>query len=500
MKPVARKKQKLTLRSIIRFLLVLSVFAGFVWLATKFAQFNQSRSTLPSGVSVAGVNVGDLSVSDAVSRTANVFQQPVILRYQGETIPVTTEMVEFAINPMILRLQLDQMVEQNRGIGRFPAWLMGNISPQKLDLPFLYSDTKLKNVLSAISKQYDRPPQDAKTDPAKLSISQTRDGQMMDVSVATQQMVQAFTSISNRVVDLPVDVVSANRASTNILAELVQSRTAGFIKADVSNGVGVYIKDLQSGQEFVFNGNTSFSAQGWLKIALLVETYRQLGDAATPEIRSRLLEMITTDDKGAGDAVLTQLGKGDLGAGLAQFNDMFRQLGLKNTFMAQPFAQKVTPVFVVTPGNAGAVLRPSLDPNAQSTVIDIGLLLESVDQCRKNAGSFSVVFGGKPSSAHCEQILSALGQNKAVGLLDLAQPNTSVIHRQSWDDYNHGDAAIVRSPGGDYVIVVMMSSDNKLDWSTTVPIINDIARATYGFFNNGQLPPPRTGGFAPPPQ
>ena len=115
-------------------------------------------------------------------------------------------------------------------------------------------------------------------------------------------------------------------------------------------------------------------------------------------------------------------------------------------------------------------------------------------------GSFSVVFAGKLNNVHCEQILELVGQNKVVGLLDLALPNTTVLHRQSWDDYNHGDAAIVRSPGGDYVLVVMLSSANKLDWGTTVPMMNDVARAAYGFFNNGQVPPPRTGGFVPPAQ
>ena len=500
MKPIARKKQKLTLRSMISPLIGLFCVVGLGWLLVKYAQFNQSRTLLPSNVAIGEVNVGDLGVSEAVSRTANTLQQPIILRYQNETIPVTPEMLEFSVNPVILRLQLDQLIDQQRGIGRFPAWLMGNIAPQHLDLPFLYSDAKLSTLLRAISKQYDRTPQDAKADAAKLSISPTRDGQMMDVAMAAQQVVAALVSINNRTVDLPVDIVPASRASTAILAELVQNRVAAFIKADVSNEVGIYIKDLRSGQEFVLNGNVAVSARGWLKLAFLVEAYRSLGDNVIPEIRAQLAEVITTDNRAVGDEVLKKLGNGDVGAGLAQFNDMFRRIGLKNTFMAQPFNQQLTPVFIVTPANAAVGLKPSLDPNAQSTVIDIGALLESLDQCRKNVGSFSVVFAGKLNNVHCEQILELVGQNKVVGLLDLALPNTTVLHRQSWDDYNHGDAAIVRSPGGDYVLVVMLSSANKLDWGTTVPMMNDVARAAYGFFNNGQVPPPRTGGFVPPAQ
>ena len=146
MKPIARKKQKLTLRSMISPLIGLFCVVGLGWLLVKYAQFNQSRTLLPSNVAIGEVNVGDLSVSEAVSRTANTLQQPIILRYQNETIPVTPEMLEFSVNPVILRLQLDQLIDQQRGIGRFPAWLMGNIAPQHLDLPFLYSDASgLKN-------------------------------------------------------------------------------------------------------------------------------------------------------------------------------------------------------------------------------------------------------------------------------------------------------------------------------------------------------------------
>ena len=123
-----------------------------------------------------------------------------------------------------------------------------------------------------------------------------------------------------------------------------------------------------------------------------------------------------------------------------------------------------------------------------------------LEQCRNNTGALPLVFPNEFTAARCEQILGAMGQNGANVLIMAGSPGATGIHRQSWDANNHGDAALVRTPGRTYVIAVMLHSNGSLNWGETSLIVSDIARATYGFFNQGQVPAPvQAMNAAPPP-
>jgi len=95
--------------------------------------------------------------------------------------------------------------------------------------------------------------------------------------------------------------------------------------------------------------------------------------------------------------------------------------------------------------------------------------------------------------------LRALGDNKFNGLIEASIPEATIQRRQSWDDVNHGDAALVTNNNRAYILVVVLNSQNKLDWAVTSPLINNIARVVAGYFNNGVLPPPAPALAAPPP-
>jgi hypothetical protein len=118
----------------------------------------------------------------------------------------------------------------------------------------------------------------------------------------------------------------------------------------------------------------------------------------------------------------------------------------------------------------------------------VGVILEMLEQCHASTGALPLMFGGEFTAARCDQVLSALAQNNANVLIAANSPGATVIHRQSWDANNQGDAALVSSPGGAYVIVVILHSKAALNWSDTSQVIGDIARASYGYFNNGQVP------------
>jgi len=62
-------------------------------------------------------------------------------------------------------------------------------------------------------------------------------------------------------------------------------------------------------------------------------------------------------------------------------------------------------------------------------------------------------------------------------------PDVPIAHRHGWVRDTHGDAGIVYSPAGDYVIVAFLYQPDWLEWVTSSPLLADISLATYNFFN-----------------
>jgi hypothetical protein len=198
----------------------------------------------------------------------------------------------------------------------------------------------------------------------------------------------------------------------------------------------------------------------------------------------------------AANEALRTLGTGDAALGVDRVNAMLHGLGLRNTFLAQPFNQPAVPPAIVTPGNSRAGISASPNPAAQSSVADIGVLLEMIEQCRAGVGGLALALGESITPAKCADVLTAIAENRGAGLIRVGE-GAAALQRQSWDENNHGDAALVRSPGGSYVIAVMLHGKDRLNWAGTAPIIGDISRLAYGFFNES-LPPAAPPLAAPP--
>jgi hypothetical protein len=58
-----------------------------------------------------------------------------------------------------------------------------------------------------------------------------------------------------------------------------------------------------------------------------------------------------------------------------------------------------------------------------------------------------------------------------------------VAHRHGWINDTHGDAGIVYTPNGNFVIVMFAHKPGWLPWELSSPMLADIARATYNYFN-----------------
>ena len=129
----------------------------------------------------------------------------------------------------------------------------------------------------------------------------------------------------------------------------------------------------------------------------------------------------------------------------------------------------------------------------QTTPSDVGMLLEDMYQCAETGGGALVaVFPGKISQKICQQMIEILVQDKLGALFQAGVPDgTRIAHKHGWTPayfqgptINVSDAAIVYSPGGNYIIVVFIYHPVEIIWDTmSNPLFAQLSQAVYNYFN-----------------
>jgi len=108
-------------------------------------------------------------------------------------------------------------------------------------------------------------------------------------------------------------------------------------------------------------------------------------------------------------------------------------------------------------------------------------------QAVQGAGEGRHVDAGAFTIDECQQMIELLAENKVEGLIAGGVPvGTRVAHKHGWIGDTHADAAIVFSPGGDFVLAVFLYRPEWLEWGVSNPLVNRMATATYNYFNPAQ--------------
>jgi beta-lactamase class A len=262
--------------------------------------------------------------------------------------------------------------------------------------------------------------------------------------------------------------------------------------ADFDGLPSIFVKDLQTGEELEINPDVAYAGMSILKIAVMVETYRALDQPPNVEETKLLTETMTLSGNFTANLLLRDvIGGGDAYQGVETLTLSMRYLGLVNTFMATPYDEEVVPPTIVTPANSRTDVNSRPDPYMQTTARDMGLLLEMIYQCSKGGGTLMVAYPGAFTPEECQQMLDMMADNRIGGLFEDGLPEgTRLAHKHGWisntelTDFTIGDAGIVFTPGGDYVLVAFLSSPNWIEWDYANPLMADIATATYNYFNH----------------
>jgi uncharacterized protein YraI len=258
---------------------------------------------------------------------------------------------------------------------------------------------------------------------------------------------------------------------------------------ETSRLAALFLMNLKTGEAITFGNQIAFSGMSLNKIAILADLYSNLNNPPNLELAVDVANMMVCSENSASNALLSYLGNGDPYQGAASVKTFMEGLGLGNTFMVAPFLvdPNATPEPVRAPTTQADQVRAEPDYSNQMTVDNLGWLLSGVYQCANTGtGPLMSAMPDAFTQGECRQMLDVMSDNNMGQplLMSAGVPeNTRVAHKHGWTADTHGNAGIVFSPGGDYVLVVALHNPTWLDFSESFPLITEISHTVYNYFN-----------------
>lgn len=454
-------------------------------LAWQYLDYRAASRTLPAGMTMAGLPVEGMTREQALGVVEEAFTTPMEVTYQEQQLLLSPDSVELRYNAEETETTLDALLAAQRGLDGFVAHVLRRpLDPVDVPVTINYSEERLDGFLARVANQYDRPPQEPVPLPASLTFRSGQPGHELDIESSRARLAAALVLVTDRQVELVVRTEEAPPLDLDILGQMLMSLL------DDHEGMipGIFVKDLQTGDELEINAGVAYAGLSVLKIAIIEETYRVLDDSPDVETTKLISETMTLSGNFTANLLLRDLiGNGDGYQGVENLTASMRHLGLVNTFMATPYDEEVIPAMIVTPANSRADVTTEPDPYMQTTPLDMGLLLEMIYQCGHGGGALMVAYPGAFTVNECNQMIEWMSANRIDSLIEAGVPvGTKVAHKHGWTGDTHADAALVFSPGGDFVLVVFLYRPQWLEWEEGNPLITEISTATYNYFNPAQ--------------
>lgn len=461
-----------------------------MFLLVKLYQYSGMRSFLPSGLTVGGVDVSQMDREAASAKLAEQYMDAPIRIYHGEdSFDISPLEAEFSLDLETMWGQADfQRTKQDFWSG-FWGFLWGRpVEVDPVPLAATHSREALGAVLEDISGLADVPAQPPQPVPGSMSFQYGTPGTETNIQASFADVESALYRPNNREARLIVEPKEPQRPNINLLTRLLVNRLDVF-EQDTGGLASVFIMDLATGEEVNINSGEAISAIDLMKLPIVLEAYRTIDQL--PSLTQRQLisdTLVVNPENLSANQLLTVIaGEDDPFKGAAMVTESMQRLGLINTFMVAPYdvplpaGQKVPE----TPANTAEVLRGDPSPTMQTTVEDIGTLLSMIYYCASGQGGAIVAaYPDADWQRKCLDILDYMEQNQIGSLLEQGVPDgTPVAHRHGWVSNTHVDAGIVFSPGGDYVIVQTLYKPDWLEWELSSPLMADVSRAAYNFFN-----------------
>ncbi len=484
--------------SMLRWVSLALIFSAVLVLVFELVVYSRLRATFSPGARIADVPVAGLTQDQAAARITQAYSIPVEMHYGDAVIQVKPAALGFSLDLASMMAAADQARIS------LPFWtafydFLFNQLPATTNVPLkakIDEQTLRAYLKEEIGARYDSPAEPYTPIPGSVNFEPGKPGSVLDVDRSVDLVSAALRSPSARTVKLTYVQVSSEKPSLENLKILLKQ----ILDLSQFDGVAeIYMRDMQTQQEMQFayqNGENlqpdiAFSAESIIKVPVMVGIYQRIGEPTSPEITDLMERMIERSQNDPPDLLMKQVIDPNLGP-LGITADM-EELGLKNTFLGGMFYAGAPLLKAYkTPANSRTDVDTQPDPYSQTTPSDIGTLLDDIYQCAQNGGgTFAAVFPGEISQNECKSMLTYLTRNKIGVLLEAGLPEgTQIAHKHGWatdptDGLMHtiGDAGIIYSPGGNYILTVFLQDNNQVVFDNANRIIANISSAVYNYFN-----------------
>lgn len=281
-----------------------------------------------------------------------------------------------------------------------------------------------------------------------------------------------------------------NPAFAALGGQLWQMMLDGGFDPATSKLGALFLLDLQTGEALSFGDDVAYSGMSINKIGILATLYGQLNSPPDINQAITIADTMICSENTRTNEMLSIIGGGDPYQGAQEVTMFMRRMGLTNSFIVTPFLidpnNVPTPPFAIIPPTTQAD-KTITEPDAwnQMTVSDLGWLLGEIYQCAYDeSGLLLDTFPGAYTPQECRQMLNVMTHNHIGALIEAGVPaGIPVAHKHGWIPDTHGDAGLVFTPGGDYVLVVALHNPTWLDFSESFPLVGEISRAVYNYYN-----------------
>jgi len=469
------------------------LLAALVLTFVELLLYSQQRARMPGGLSVGGVPIGGLTQSDAAQRLAQAYSIPVELHYGDQIILLNPSSVGFQLD---IEAMLAAAEQQRTGTEFWPGFwdFLWNRPGDSENVPVRseHSQAQLEAAMRDIAARYDQPPEPARPVPGSSQFEPGAAGRVLDISRAAELVGEVLNSPANRRVTLPVVASGASRPSLATLETLLLqiAEVQGF-----DGLLDVYLMDLRTGEELhsvtlageeiPSSPDVAITAGSTIKIALATAFFRHFDLPLNAEQETWMVDMITLSGNETSDLIMEAI---DPFRGPLMVTETLNELGLENTFIAGYFRLGAELLRAYsTPANARTDINTGPDPYNQTTASETGWLLADLYSCAQGGGTIQAVFPEEIPPEECSYTLDLMARNKIGVLLEAGVPEgTRLAHKHGWTGSPLewlGDAGVVYTPGGDYVLSVFMWDEVDMIWEPTSGLLADISAAVYNYFN-----------------
>jgi beta-lactamase class A len=465
----------------------------------QLVRFSRLWINFPSNLSIAGVPIGQLTRQASAERLLTIYSQPVELYYNDAVIHLDPKAVGFALDNDSMLAAAEQERTRLSFWEAYWNYLWDRpIDPVDIPLRATYSEDRLRTYLQTeIATRYDQPPTPAIPVVGTTNFQAGTSGSELDIDRAIPLIEVSLFSLGQRSLVLPIKKTAPSHPTFQNLEVLLRQTIdlSGF-----DGIIGLYVDDLQTGQNFNFildkgipvstPPDVAFTASSTIKIPIMISVFRRIGENPDAETTKNLEDMIAKSINTASDWLMEN--KIDHNKGPLLVTEDIQTLGLKNTFLGGYFYPGAPLLEVFnTPANQRTDISTEPDPYSQTAPSEIGQLLQDLYQCAyMNGGSLIAAFPGEITQTECQSMINYLIQDRIALLIQAGVPDgTNVAHKHGWVTDMYGiihdmsDAAIVFTPGGDFVFTFYMYHPVQIVFDPANQLVKDLSRVIYNYYN-----------------